>query len=76
MDEGRPMRALKASLAAPLGEIWKREGPHRLYAEIADRTQRDPQASELLADGSASARLVVKIVADPKSFSVTARSIS
>jgi hypothetical protein len=31
---------MKASLATPLGEMWNREGPRRLYAETADHTQR------------------------------------
>jgi hypothetical protein len=61
------MRALKASLATPLGEMWNREGPHRLYA-TADHTQRDAQALDVLADGTVSARLIVKTVAVPKSL--------
>ena len=28
MDYDRPMRAVKASLATPLGEVRKREGPY------------------------------------------------
>ena len=61
------MRAVKDGLATPLGEMRNREGPHRLYAETADHTQRDAQASDALVDGTVSARLSVKIVADPKS---------
>jgi hypothetical protein len=68
MDDGRPMRAVKASLATPLGEMRNREGPHRLYAETTDPTQRDVQTSDALADGTPSARLTVKTVADPKSL--------
>jgi len=45
-----------------------REGPHRLHAEIADHTKRDAQASDALADETASACLPVKTVADPKSL--------
>lgn len=43
-------------------------GPHRLYAETADHTQRNAQTSDALADGTASTRLTVKTVADPISF--------
>ena len=67
MDDGRSMRAVKVSLASHLAEMRNREGPHRLYAETADHTQRDAQASDALADGTVSARLSVKTVADPKS---------
>ena len=38
-----------------------------LYAETADHAQCDAQASDALADGTASARLTVKTVADPQS---------
>jgi hypothetical protein len=67
MDDVRSTCAVKASLATPLGEMRKREGPHRLCAETDDHTQRDAQASDTLADGTASVRLTVKTVADPKS---------
>jgi len=56
---------VKASLATPLGEMQNREGPHRLYAGTADHTYRDAQASDALADGTASARLTVNTAADP-----------
>jgi hypothetical protein len=46
MDDGRPMRALKASLANPLGEMRNGEGPHRLYAETADHIQHPPAKRE------------------------------
>ena len=59
------MRAPKASLATPLGEMQNREGPHRLYAGTADYTQCDAQASDALADGIASVRLTINTVADP-----------
>jgi hypothetical protein len=38
----------------------------RLYVETADDTQRDAHASDALADGTASAHLRVKTVADPE----------
>jgi hypothetical protein len=69
MDYGRPMRALKASLATPLEEMRNREGPHRLYAETNDHTHCDAQTSDALADGTTAAHLTVKTVADPKPFS-------
>lgn len=68
MDYGRPMRAMKANLPTPLREMRNREGPHRLNAETADHTQRDAQVSDALADGTASAYLTVKTVADTKSL--------
>ena len=37
-------------------------GSRRLYAETADDTQRHAQASDALADGTASARLTVKLL--------------
>jgi len=40
-------------------------GARRLHAETADYAQRHAQASDALANGSASARLTVKTVADP-----------
>ena len=43
-------------------------GARRLHAETADHAQRHAQASDALADGSASARLTVKTVADPNFF--------
>ena len=58
---------MKASLATPLGEMRNSQGPHRLYAEAADHTQLDAQASNARADGTASARVTVKTVVDPKS---------
>ena len=48
-----------------LGELRNREGTHRLYAETADHTQREAQASDALTNGIASGRLTVKTVADP-----------
>jgi hypothetical protein len=39
-------------------------GSHRLYAETADDTQRDTQATQALADGTAATCLTVKTVAD------------
>ena len=43
-------------------------GARRLHAETADHAQRHAQASDALADRTASARLTVKTVADPKTF--------
>ena len=39
----------------------------RLYAETPDDTERDAQAADSLAGGTAAARLTVKTVADPTS---------
>jgi hypothetical protein len=41
MDYGSQMRAVKTSLATPLGARRKKEGPRRLYAETAEHTHRD-----------------------------------
>ena len=76
MDYGRPMRAVKASLAIPLGEMRNREGPRRLYAETAGHTHRDVQASDALADGTSLARLTVKTVDDLESSSNLFLSLS
>ena len=60
------------SISAVGGGKSQEGGPRRLYAETADHAQRHPEASDALADGTASARLTVKTVADPN-FSLLKR---
>ena len=65
MDDGS-MRALKGSLGHSFGGDAEQRRSVPPVCGNCDHIQRDAQASDALADVTASARLTVKTVADPK----------
>lgn len=58
-------RQSRRSISACVGWAKQEADSHRLYAETADGTQPDTQASHVLADGTAATCLTVKTVTDP-----------